>query len=163
MDSRWIACALAVLVVVIILVIVRMYDSEQALTGFWKADSKFLERSGLQAMSLYIDAGFCARRGYLLLQKADGALIYSGEVGIKCSPMSFPTRLWSSILRLVGFSEYSLSGTLTTFDEFGKPQIPPEVDILFNTQDNTLAFSAEKQLYGFFFKDNEASDAARSA
>lgn len=159
MVHTWGTCLLAMLIVIVILLAFQMGVAESSMTGFWKADANFLKRSGLRSMVLYIApaSGF-SRRGYLIMQKTNDEYIYNGEIDLQCSPWSFPRRMWDSTLRLLGYSDFSFSGDFITYAEHGNPQIPQQVDVIINTLDQTLSVSSGGQLYGFFFKDAEATD-----
>lgn len=171
--TKWmnaaVACLLAVVIVLVLIAAAliavptrRRYGDY--LSGLWAGDPTFLRKAGLRDAQLFVSPtdGDGMRQGYLLMTGADGAMIANQafDVAERLCPRSqdFGNHFGGASDKQVMDVEFQFDD-----EDAMAALMPSEVSFGLSMLDGSLSIYDDSKLYGFFYKDNAASHAAKLA
>lgn len=130
-----------VIIILVIIAIILYTSNDYDVYGFWVASEQFLKDANLKSMVLFIDEKGSPRNGYLYVTNGTGD-VENQKIELNLGMM------------FNGWCSLTVNGS-NHWNEELQMRICPQKNLMTIVDNDTV--------YGEFYKDNEATDLARSS
>lgn len=125
-----------------------MYNN--LLSGFWKADSDFLNEAELSSFVIYFaPPNWKGDRACYILAEKNDELVINEPCSVKLSE-SWEIGNWSTELNTKAYT--------VTFGDLETNDFPKKQNMIFNPNSGKIVLSKADTIYGVFFKDSYLTD-----